>query len=253
MRKSYVYILIISISIGLFACSGRKKIEPVQETESETEGDLFNMIIIDEENSKSPDFSDWTLAKIQEVLNTKRYSYLRVKAKDEEYWIATSRKEFLEGGEIQFRGGLLKSGFKSNEYDRVFDRLYLVSEIMVGNNALDKTETQTDNLSADAEAINPPNLEGVVKIAAIVENPSAYANKEIKVYGEVVKVNPNIMNRNWIHIQDGSADEYDFVLTSDAAVPVGHSVLFEGVLATNKDFGAGYSYSIILEDAKISK
>jgi len=253
MRKSYVYILIVSISVGLFACSGRKKIEPVQEDKSETEGDLFNMIIIDEESNNSPDFSDWTLAEILEVLNTKRYSYLRVKAKDEEYWIATSRKEFLEGGEIQFRGGLLKSGFKSTEYDRVFDRLYLVSEIMVGNKALNKTEAQADASTAAGETVNPPNLEGVVKIASIVEDPLAYANKEIKVYGEVVKVNPNIMNRNWIHIQDGSANEYDFVLTSDAVVPVGHSVLFEGVLATNKDFGAGYSYSIILEDAKISK
>jgi len=242
-----------SISVVLFACSGRKKIEPIQESDSGSKGDLFNMIIIDEEGNNSPDLRDWTSGEILEVLNTKRYSYLRVKAVDEEYWIATSRKEFLKGGEIQFRGGLLKSGFKSIEYDRVFDRLYLVSEIRVGNNAIDKIEIQADISSAEIEAISPPNLEGVVKIASIVANPSAYANMEIKVYGEVIKVNTNIMNRNWIHIKDGSADKFDFVLTSNSAVPVGHSVLFEGVLSTNKDFGAGYSYSIILEGAKISK
>jgi hypothetical protein len=129
----------------------------------------------------------------------------------------------------------------------------LVSEIRVGNNAIDESQIQADIPSAEGAAKSPPNLAGVVKIAAIVANPSAYANKEIKVYGEVVKVNLNIMSRNWIHLQDGSADEYDFVLTSNSAFPVGHSVLFEGVLSTDKDFGAGYSYSIILEDAKISK
>ena len=57
------------------------------------------------------------------------------------------------------------------------------------------------------------------------------------------------MDRNWIHLKDGTADDYDFVLTSKVSVPVGHSVTFEGLITTDKDFGAGYIYELIMEDA----
>ena len=56
------------------------------------------------------------------------------------------------------------------------------------------------------------------------------------------------MDRNWIHLKDGSKDNYDFVVTSDIAIPVGHTITFKGKLILNKDFGAGYKYDIILVD-----
>jgi len=55
------------------------------------------------------------------------------------------------------------------------------------------------------------------------------------------------MGRNWIHVQDGTLNSFDFVVTSDAVVPVGYTVTFRGVLQTVRDFGSGYSYDIILE------
>ena len=64
-----------------------------------------------------------------------------------------------------------------------------------------------------------------------------------------MKVNDAIMDRNWIHLVDGSADDYDFVITSNVSVPVGHAVVFEGLISTNRDFGAGYKYELLMEDA----
>jgi len=79
--------------------------------------------------------------------------------------------------------------------------------------------------------------------------------KTVRVRGQVMKVSANIMGRNWIHIQDGSGDPlkntHDLVATSSEIPSAGEVVTLEGVLRADKDFGAGYVYAVILEDAKI--
>jgi hypothetical protein len=61
------------------------------------------------------------------------------------------------------------------------------------------------------------------------------------------------MNRNWIHIQDGTDNdgEYDLLITSKESAKVGDTITVEGKLAIDKDFGAGYFYPVLVEDAKI--
>ena len=56
------------------------------------------------------------------------------------------------------------------------------------------------------------------------------------------------MKRNWIHLQDGSKDDFDLVVTSNAFVPEGTIVTIKAKVVLNKDFGAGYRYDLILED-----
>jgi hypothetical protein len=93
--------------------------------------------------------------------------------------------------------------------------------------------------------------EGTISIAELYENPSAYEGKTIRVKGEVAKFNAQIMERNWIHIQDGTEfdGKYDLTLTSQQNFMVGMVVTVEGILALNRDFGYGYSYELLLEEA----
>ena len=74
--------------------------------------------------------------------------------------------------------------------------------------------------------------------------------------GKVVKVNNGIMDRNWVHLQDGSgsakAKTNDLTVTTGAVLAVGDVVMMKGVLATSKDFGAGYAYDAILEQATVT-
>jgi hypothetical protein len=79
--------------------------------------------------------------------------------------------------------------------------------------------------------------------------------KVIKIKGEVVKYNPEIMNRNWIHIQDGTGfgGAFDLMVTSNDQTQVGQIIVVEGKVTTNKDFGAGYTYKVMLEGAKIKQ
>ena len=83
------------------------------------------------------------------------------------------------------------------------------------------------------------------------------AGKIVRVKGKVVKYNPSIMGKNWIHIQDGSGDPmqntHDLVATSMETAVVGEVVTIQGKLAANKDFGAGYTYVAILEEATVEK
>ena len=60
------------------------------------------------------------------------------------------------------------------------------------------------------------------------------------------------MGKNWVHIQDGTdyKDGFDLTVTTNNTVAVGEIVTFEGKIALDKDFGYGYSYSVIMEEGK---
>jgi hypothetical protein len=75
----------------------------------------------------------------------------------------------------------------------------------------------------------------------------------VKVRGKVIKLNNMIMNRNWVHLQDASVEgqEVDLTLTTTDNVMLGAVVAFEGKITLNKDFGAGYKYDIIMEEARL--
>lgn len=82
--------------------------------------------------------------------------------------------------------------------------------------------------------------------------------KTIRVQGKIVKFSPSIMGKNWIHLQDGTGDPlkntHDLVITTSAQPPKDQEVItVEGIVRANKDFGAGYSYVVIVEEAQIVK
>ncbi|MDO9614039.1 MAG: nucleotide-binding protein, partial [Bacteroidota bacterium] len=99
-----------------------------------------------------------------------------------------------------------------------------------------------------------PAVEGL-SIAKLYSNRNDYAGKIIKMKGQVVKVNEEVMGKNWIHIQDGTKDgeNFDLTITTLDKAAVDEVVTFEGTITLNKDFGYGYSYEVIMEDAKLVK
>jgi RecJ-like exonuclease len=83
----------------------------------------------------------------------------------------------------------------------------------------------------------------------------ALAGKPVAVRGKVVKVNSGIMGKTWIHVRDGSGAEgtSDLTVTTTTAQPnVGDTVLVTGPVSRNKDFGMGYQYDVIVEDAQVT-
>jgi hypothetical protein len=94
-------------------------------------------------------------------------------------------------------------------------------------------------------------------IADIYKEKAELAGKPVKLQGKVVKVNNNIMNRNFLHLQDGSGDPAlgtnDLTITSEETAGMGDTVSVTGTLAVDLDFGSGYKYPLLLEKASITK
>jgi hypothetical protein len=189
---------------------------------------------------------------VLDVLPTEKYIYLEVEEKNEKFWIATKKQEVKKGERYFFKGGLLKTNFESKEYNRTFDKVYLVSNLVPMDHGHGAPASDVENSVVESiKSIDPK--EGSIKISEIIDNPDKYKGKTVQVTGQCVKVNPNIMGRNWIHLKDGSKDGYDFVLTSGSMVPEGQIVTLSGIVSLDKDFGAGYRYEIIVEEANIVK
>jgi hypothetical protein len=96
---------------------------------------------------------------------------------------------------------------------------------------------------------------GGLTIAKLYADKTKYGGKKVKVKGSVVKVNNQIMGRNWVHLQDGTkhGEEYDLTCTTQEIVSVGDVITFEGVISLDRDFTSGYFYPVIMEEAVVEK
>ncbi|MDZ4254653.1 MAG: hypothetical protein U1A72_18950 [Sulfuritalea sp.] len=96
----------------------------------------------------------------------------------------------------------------------------------------------------------------VQTVAALNQNKATLAGKTISAQGKVVKVNNGIMGRNFVHVQDGTGDAAtatnNLIVTSKQTAAVGDQVTVSGVVVVNRDFGAGYSYPLLIEEASIT-
>ncbi len=190
----------------------------------------------------------------EEVLNTDKYTYVRGQENGQEVWIAVLKQEVKIGDTYLFRGGLLKKNFESKEFNRNFETLYLVSDFRAEGAASAPAANPHANVQAGSTVEAPKNVTpaaGAIKIADLVKNLAKYDGKTVKVTGKVMKVNPMIMGRNWLHIQDGSGKNLDLTVTTVEQIPLGETVTLEGTIAVNKDFGAGYKYDYIMEGAVV--
>jgi hypothetical protein len=275
MRINFINVFIFFGSlILLFSCgNGPKKIEAVNARNSDnyrnpstntSSTGIFNSSSKDKlNNSKAPVINNVVnqqegtkTIEVIEVLPTDKYVYLKSREGDDEFWVAVLKQEVEVGDKFFFKGGLLKTNFESKEYNRVFDKVYLVSKLIPVDNsnsskgkvAVKPSDSNLENSISD-NVIN--HKDGSITIKELTDNPEKYENREIQLTGKCVKLNPNIMGRNWVHLQDDTNNDYDLVVTMDVAVPVGHIVTLSGTVILNKDFGAGYKYDLIVENADL--
>ena len=203
---------------------------------------------------------------VQEVIQVSSYTYLNVLEDGEKKWIAVPTIEANIGEVYYYKGGVEMPNFQSMELNRTFDSVLFLGAITNANavdpvdgivepNATKEETNPGKQPTRDRLELNIESIDGGIRIANLFENPQDYAGKSIKVVGEVTKFTANIMGKNWIHFQDGTAfnGAYDLMVTSQENVSVGDVVVFEGVIAVNKNFGAGYLYKVIMEDAVLKQ
>jgi hypothetical protein len=93
-------------------------------------------------------------------------------------------------------------------------------------------------------------------VAELYEERAALEGQQVTVQGEVVKVNTGVMQRNFIHVQDGSGDALhetnNLVITTQDSAAVGDKVRVTGTVVVDHDFGFGYFYPVLVEKAMVT-
>ena len=240
MRSSMnkIIVLLIAVSITISGC----------ETESETRSNQ-NMNI-----NKVSDGGNHA-ARVENKIDAGSYTYLQVTENDKTYWIAVTRMDIEKGEMIYFSQAMEMKNFRSESLNRTFESVLFVQDGSKFPNQKAGEDPHKNITSRKDKQISIESNEGNKTVEQIYNEKESLNGKTVKVKGEVVKINLNIMNRNWIHLQDGTGDEtsFDLVITSQDAAAVGDVVTAEGIVTKDKDFGSGYFFSVIVEDAKIVK
>ncbi|MBN1300779.1 MAG: SH3-like domain-containing protein [Melioribacteraceae bacterium] len=221
---------------------------------------LLSMIVmISSCSDKTEDNTQITDHKVEalEVIQATSYTYLRVKEKDEEYWIAVNKADFEEGETYYYDSGMEMRDFESRDLQRTFDIIYFVQNISSQplGKAMNEAEgsVHMEKPVSEKTEVSVDPVEGGITIGDLYAGKENYGGSTVKVKGKVTKYNSNILGRNWIHIQDGtqSNGNYDLTITTTDKADIGDIIVCEGTVVLNKDFGAGYAYDLIIEDAKI--
>ncbi len=201
--------------------------------------------------------------KVLERLSADRYSYLRLSTSSGEIWAAVLQTDVKNGEEITVLNPMPMDGFESKSLNRKFDKIVF--------GVLDQ-QTQPEGAmqklaKAHANVSNPSNA-GPIKVqkaagaegrtvAEIFAQKLQLKDKKVSVQGKVVKVNPNIMNKTWIHLQDGTGDPKsktdDLTVTTQGIAAVGDTVLVNGIVRLDTNLGMGYVFPVMIEDATITK
>ncbi|MCB0749910.1 MAG: DNA-binding protein [Ignavibacteriae bacterium] len=197
---------------------------------------------------------------VAEHMNGGGYTFIKGEDGGKETWIAIREMPVETGETYYFKDAMEMKNFESKSLNKTFASILFVSEVT--KNAEAPKTAMPGMVSPDghtkpkveAADIKVTPLEDGLTVEAVNKDKVNLAGKTVKVKGVVTKYNGGIMNRNWIHLQDGTkfGESVDITVTSDQPVKVGDTIVIEGTVALDKDFGAGYFYDVIVENAKIT-
>lgn len=202
---------------------------------------------------------------VVEVIQTSNYTYLYVSENNQSYWVAISKQDVAIGDELLYLDSAANEmvNFYSKELNRNFSSILFISRLTNEPESMSMSSIPHDGMQNKAHSgrkVEPAQVaepvgkaNGGITIAELFSNKSEYSGKKVKIRGTVVKVNNQIMGRNWVHLQDGTknGEEYDLTFTTQEKVTLNDVVTFEGVVALDKDFTSGYFYPVIVEEATL--
>lgn len=202
--------------------------------------------------------------KVLQTINSGGYTYVELRKKSgDKIWLAVPATEIAVGSQQTFNPGMIMSNFESKSLKRSFDQI-VFTELAKGAPPA-KDDKKVSGKSPGSSGTVSPDVNVKVKraagknaytVAELYKNKAKLNKKKIVVRGKVVKVSSNIMNKNWVHLRDGSGShatgDFNLVATSKSIPAEGEVVLVKGTLYKNKDFGGGYRYEVIIEDAEFT-
>ena len=215
-----------------------------------------------------------TTGTVVETMNASGYTYVQVDSGQEKIWAAAPEFAVSVGDQVVVPQGMAMKSYHSQTLDRNFEVVYFVESVLNASNPSMPSSSggmgSTSKMQMPAGhppltgSTPPPTIDfsDLKKASSGYTIDDIYASKDklsgqtVSVRGKVVKFSPQIMGTNWIHIQDGSGKQaegnHDLTVTSHTQVKVGDTILVQAPLTLQKDFGYGYKYDLIMEDANVT-
>lgn len=220
--------------------------------------------------------------KVLQALEAGSFTYIEVQTDAGKVWVAAPQFQVQVDTAVIVPEGRLMADFYSKSLDRTFEKVYFVAKVLTEGDVsgaareiaapempgVPKTPPMPNmsdmgggmgmGSSAGPEAQAPIDCSGIEKIEGGQTISELYAGKQnfigkpVKLRVKIVKFRPNIMGKNWLHVQDNSGSEIDLTVTSQDSAEVGNTVVVSGTLVADKDFGHGRIYELAVEDGKIS-
>ncbi len=210
--------------------------------------------------------------KVLQTMDSGGYTYMYIEKKNgEKVWVASPATPVTVGSQVTFKGGMEMADFESKSLKRKFDKIVFadsaVSDTPAKSAPAASTKDSGKSASGGSKAaaskkdakitVSKATGANAYTVQEIFANSAKLNKKKVVVRGKVVKVSAGIMGKNWIHIQDGTGNQakknHNLVCTSKDMADVDDVVTVSGVLAKDKDFGGGYKYTAIVEEATIKK
>ena len=196
--------------------------------------------------------------KLLERIDASPYSYLKIQSAKGEIWAAVPETKVEKGADVTVFNAMQMDNFESKTLKRKFDVVFF--------GTLEAPTASPSPTEQHAAAAKGPTSGPDVKVdkatgpdartvAEIHAQKMELKEKSVTIHGKVVKFTSQVMSKNWIHLRDGSGEagkgDNDITITTSDMAKVGDLVLVKGIVRINKDFGSGYTYTVIVEDAKI--
>jgi predicted aspartyl protease len=216
----------------------------------------------------APDADGAISGKVVETMNAASYTYVLIDTGAKKSWVAAPQFAVKVGDSAAIADAMPMKNYQSKTLNRTFDVVYFTGNISV--NGAPAAPSTTAPIAAPSTAALPPgqrtmpaktapDLTGIKRaengqtVAEVITGKTKFAGRPIAIRARVVKYNAQILGKNWLHIRDGSGapGTNDLTVTTTATAKVGDLVLVTGKLGTDRDFGSGYKYPLIIEDATV--
>jgi len=198
---------------------------------------------------------------VMEIKDVDSYTYLRIKTVTGDTWAAVDKSPVKKGSKVTIENVTIMNDFESRSLKQTFKTIAFGNLAGVGTpkaghaNMTHPTTGQTAN-TADIKVAKATGANAWT-VAEINAKAQDLKDKPVVVRGKIVKYNPAIMGKNWLHLRDGSGSAADgtndILVTTAAEAKLGDIVTVKGVVRTEKDFGSGYAYKALIEEASIQK
>jgi hypothetical protein len=198
-------------------------------------------------------------ATVLETMDGGGYTYVKVDEDGAVYWAAAPATQVAVGDQVSFTEQMKMQNFTSRSLNRTFDELLFVGSLDGGSGAGTPAASAPEIATSPVAAapVEPmEKAEGGYTIAEVFAGKQDLKGETVRVRGKVVKVSPNIMGLTWVHLEDGTgdagSDRLIFRSAADSA-EVGAVVTAQGTVDTDQDFGFGYQYSVLVNDASFTQ